>query len=244
MRIVLALLAVWFALPAGAQQEQFETREMIGQVGSRTALLVLYSTRRSDTNWRVTGEYLMLPTLSRRYLEGDRSPEFGFTSLREGASAILFGHPPTGELRGTYREGVFKGTRYGPGGQERERFEFSEDFPSMEGYTASVSCETSDARYASKLAYAVEAGKVKSFEWTSHVRPNGHACSLAAPQQQPIKGGLRLVSGPCTVTLRDVIEGVKVAAENCAAACGSEAYLEPLLVDRRGGCAPLRAETR
>jgi hypothetical protein len=241
--LVGTLAAAATAAPALAQ-EQFETHELIGQVGSRTALLVLYSTRRSDTNWRVTGEYLMLPTFSRRYLEGDRSPEFGFTSLREGASAILFGHPPTGELRGTYRDGVFKGTRYGPGGQERERFEFSEDFPSMDAYSATVSCETSDPRYASKLAYAVEGGKVRAFEWSSQVRPNGHRCALAAPQQQPMKGGLRLVSGTCVVTLRDVIEGVKVAAENCAAACGSEAYLEPVLVDRRGGCAPLRAETR
>src|SRR5436190_23034014 len=35
------------------------------------------------------------------------------------------GRPATGELRGTWRGGIFKGTRFGPGGQERERFEFS-----------------------------------------------------------------------------------------------------------------------
>ena len=243
MRRLAAALALLLALPAAAQ-ETIETRELVGHVGSRSALLVLYSTRRSDTNWRVTGEYLVLPTLARRYLEGDRSPTQGFTSLREGASAILFGHPSTGEMRGTYRDGVFKGTRYGPGGQERERFEFSEEFPSLEGYGAAVSCEAGDARYASKLAYAVEAGKLKALEWSSQVKPAGHSCSLPALQQEPMKGGLKASAGTCTVTIREVGEFVKIAAEGCSSSCGSGAYLEPLLVDRRGACLLMRAEER
>ncbi|MGE5640849.1 MAG: hypothetical protein ACM30H_12220 [Clostridia bacterium] len=246
MRHLLAVAALVAALPAAsaAPQEEFETRELVGQVGSRSALLVLYSTRRSDTNWRVTGEYLLFPTLTRRYLEGERSPALGFTSLREGASAILFGHPSTGELRGTYRDGVFKGTRYGPGGQERERFEFSEEFPSMEGYGATVACEAGDARYASRLAYAAEAGKIKSLEWTSQVKPDGHSCTLPPLQQQAMKGGLKAAAGPCSVTFREIGDMVKVSAEGCSASCGSGAYFEPVLVDRRGGCALLRPEEK
>jgi hypothetical protein len=37
---------------------------------------------------------------------------------------------------------------------------------------------------------------------------------------------------------------VKVAAEGCTQVCGSEAYLEPLLVDKRGNCQLLRAEVK
>jgi hypothetical protein len=232
----------------GFPQEKSETRELVGHLGSRSALLVLHSAQRPDESWRVTGEYLVLPNLSRRYLEGERSPELGVTTLKEGASAILFGHPATGELRGTYRGGVFKGVRYGPGGQERERFEFSEEFAPMDGYSAAVSCEAGDARYASKLAYTVEAGKVKSLEWMSQVLPNGHRCKVSTANQPPpgaeMRGGIRVTAGTCAVTLRDLGESVKVAAENCAAACGSEAYLEPLLVDRRGSCRLLRPDVR
>ena len=243
MRLAAALLALLACGPALAQ-ERFETQELVGHMGSRSALLMLYSSRRSDTNWRVTGEYLILPTLTRRYLEGDRSPERGFTSLREGASAILFGHPSTGELRGTYRDGVFKGTRYAPGGQEREQFHFSETFPSMEGYSAGVSCDAGDARYTSRISYSVESGKLKSLQWSSHVKPTGHSCDLPALQQQPMQGGLRAAAGGCAVTFRDLGEMVMVSAENCTAACGSAAYFEPVLVDRRGSCVLLRPEER
>jgi len=52
-------------------------------------------------------------------------------------------------------------------------------------------------------------------------------------EQQPFKGGLRFASGRCSVTLREAGEFVRVAAENCSVQCGSEAYLEPLIVDRR-----------
>ncbi len=243
MRLAAAALALLCALPAFAQ-EKFESRELVGHMGSRTALLTLYLSRRSDTDWRVTGEYVLLPILVRRYLEGERTPERGFTTLKEGESAILFGHPATGELRGTYRDGAFKGTRYGPGGQEREQFEFSEQFPSMQGYSASVSCEAGDARYASKLEYVVESGTVKSLEWSSRALPGGQRCRIAGLEQMPMQGGLQLASGSCSVTLRDLGEAVKIAAENCTAACGSEAYFEPLLVDRHGSCRLLRPEEK
>jgi hypothetical protein len=223
-------------------QDRTESREMFGHMGSRSALLVLHATQNPDGGWQMAGEYLLMPTLVRRYLEGERGPELGATTLKEGTSAILFGRPPTGELRGTLRDGVFKGTRFGPGGQERERFEFSEGFPAMDGYSANVRCEAGDERYASTLQYAVEAGKLKSMQWRSRVPSSGHQCVVTASGQRPLKGGLRFVAGSCAITLRDLGEEVKVSAENCASLCGSETYLESLLVDKRGHCRLLRPE--
>jgi hypothetical protein len=225
-------------------QQPAETLELVGQVGSRNALLVMHATQREDGGWQLAGEYLLLPTLVRRYVEGERSPEIGVTTLREGPTPILFGRPPTGELRGTWRGGAFKGMRYGPGGQERERFEFSEEFPAMDGYSAEVRCEAGEGRYSSALSFAVDSGVVKSFEWRSRVKPGGHVCALANARQQVVKGGLALVAGNCRVTLRDLGDYVKAAAESCAEACGSQAYLEPLLIDRRGNCRLLRAEAK
>jgi hypothetical protein len=234
------LCALLVALPACAVGQ-----EMVGQIGSRSALLVLHTVARADGSWRVTGEYVLLPTLQRRFLEGERGPELGVTTLKEGATAILFGHDPTGELRGTWRGGVFKGMRYGPGGQERERFEFSEEFPSMAGYGGAVRCQVSDdSRYTSSLSYTVESGAIKAFEWRSRVGPGGHTCQLAGLQQQPFKGGLRLAAGGCSVTLREVGDVVKISAEGCSRRCGSQAYLEPVLVERRGNCRLLRPEAR
>jgi hypothetical protein len=234
------LLAVLAAKPLAASAE-----EMVGQLGSRTALVALHAFEQPDGSARVTGEYIVLPTLQRRFLEGERSPQLGLTALKEGTTPILFGHHPTGELRGAWRGAAFKGMRYGPGGQERERFEFTAEFPPMEGYSATVRCQAAaDPRYASSLGYAVENGSIKAFEWRSSVQPGGHSCELANLQQQPFKGGLRLVSGDCQVTLRDLGDAVKVAAEGCRGQCGSEAYLEPVLVERRGTCRLLRPEVR
>ena len=225
-------------------QEKIESRELVGHVGSRDALMVLHATQRPDSGWQIAGEYLLLPTMTRRFLEGERSPQMGITTLKEGTSAILFGRPASGELRGTWHGGAFKGQRYGPGGQVREDFEFSEEFPSMEAYTGTVRCEASDGRYTSSLAYAVEAGRINSFEWRSKLAPGGHQCLIVNPAQQPLSGGLKLETGGCVVTLREVGERVKVAAEACTQVCGSEAYLEPLLVDKRGNCRLLRAEAK
>ncbi|HWA39678.1 MAG TPA: hypothetical protein VG873_17620 [Burkholderiales bacterium] len=239
-------LAVLLALPAaGFAQGKAETREMVGQIGSRTALLVLHATERPDGGWHMTGEYLLLPTFTRRFLEGERSPQLGVTTLKEGTSAILFGRPATGELRGRLHEGSFRGTRYGPGGQERERFEFSEEFPAMDAYSATVRCEAGDGRYASTLQFAVEGGRLKApLEWSSRTGSEGHSCRVRGEQAEVFKGGLRVTSGRCAVTLRDLGDFVKVAAEDCAELCGSGAYLEPLLVDRRGSCRLLRPEAR
>jgi hypothetical protein len=238
----LRLLALLLLLPLAAFAQQ--SRELIGQFGNRTTLLVLHASERAEGGWRVAGEYIVLPTLVRRFLEGERSPQLGVTTLREGTTPILFGRSPTGELRGTWRDGRFRGTRYGPGGQERERFEFSEDFPSMDGYAAAVKCEASDPRFQAALSYAVEAGKLKTLEWTAVFAPSGHRCSVAGLEQVAVKGGLRFVSGRCAVEMRELGDFVKVAADGCAAQCGSEAYLETLLVDRRGQCRVLRPEPR
>lgn len=239
-------LVLFLALHSNSifSQEKTESRELAGHMGSREALLVLHAIQRDDAGWTVTGEYLILPTMTRRFLEGERSPQLGVTTLKEGNTAILFGRPPTGELRGTWSSGVFKGTRFGPGGQERERFEFSEEFPSMDGYAASVRCQVGDERYTSFLSYAVEAGRVKSFEWRSKLAPGGHMCIIVNPAQQAMSGGLRLAAGGCSVTLREVGQSVKVAAEYCTQVCGSEAYLEPMLIDRRGNCMLLRPEVK
>lgn len=225
-------------------QDKTETRELVGQLGNRSALLVLHATQRRDEGWHITGEYLILPSMVRRYLEGERSPQLGLTTLKEGNSAILFGRPATGELRGTWREGVFRGTRHAPGGQERERFEFSEEFASMEGYSAQLRCEASEGRYSATLAYAVQGGQLQSLDWQSRLSPSGHSCRLSGLRQAPFKGGLRAESGGCRVTLREVGEFVSIAAENCAQACGSEAYVEPMLIDRRGNCQLLRPVPR
>ena len=237
--LVLTIISHW-----GFSQERTETRELIGQLGNRSTLLVLHSARMADGSLRLTGEYIVLPTLLRRFVDGEASPEIGVTTLREGTTPILFGREPTGELRGTLRGGAFKGMRYGPGGQERERFEFSEDFPTMAEYSATVRCEARDAGYAASLAYAVEAGKLKSLEWRSSVSPSGHSCNVTAAEQRAFKGGLQFASGRCNVTLRDLGDAVRVSAESCSERCGSQAYLEPLLIDRRGNCRLLRPETR
>ena len=110
-------------------QEKSETHELLGQFGGRTALIHLYTTERPDGAARVTGEYIVLPTLQQRFLEGERSKQLGVTFLREGSSPIFYGRPESATLQGTWSGGVFRGGRYAPGGQPRERFEFSETFP-------------------------------------------------------------------------------------------------------------------
>jgi hypothetical protein len=237
------LLFLLFPVLAFAQ-EKSELRELTGTVGGRGALMVLQATERGDGSWQVTGEYILLPTLVRRYVDGERSPEIGVTTLREGSTPILFGRPPSGELRGTWRNARFSGARFGPAGQERERFDFSEEFPPMESYSASVRCEASEGRYRSTLAYTVESGRLVSLDWRSSIAPGNHSCSVSGVQQQPMSGGLRAASGRCNVTLRDVSDFIRVSADGCAEQCGSQAYLEPMMIDRRGQCRLLGPESR
>ena len=226
-----AFLAIVLLLPLGVGAQ--EKVELVGQLGARTALLVLHTTPGGDGGRVLTGEYILFPTRAVRYVEGSRGPQLGATTLKEGASAILYGRDPTGELRGTWRDGVFKGTRYGPGGQERERFEFSEQFPAMDQYSAEVRCRAGESQ---ALAYGADSGRLQAFEWRSA------GCTLANLRQEPFKGGLRLASGECAVTLREVGAEVKVEAEQCAQHCA--ASIPALLVDRRGSCRLLRPEAR
>ena len=242
MRMIALVLG--FASLQVLAQEATETREMIGVVGGRAALIHLHAIQRPDGSSRLTGEYLVLPTLQQRFVEGERSKQLGVTFLKEGSSPILYGRPATATLQGTWSGGVFKGSRFGPSGQQRERFEFSEHFPSMSGYGANVRCETAEGRYSSTLAYAIEAGKLKSIDWRSKAAPGEHPCTVSGLEQRPFEGGLRFVSGRCSVTLRDLGDYVRVTAEDCAALCGSQGYLEPVLIDRRGGCQLLRPQTR
>jgi hypothetical protein len=237
-------LVLGFASLQVLAQETTETREMIGVVGGRAALIHLHATQRPDGSSRLTGEYLVLPTLQQRFVEGERSKQLGVTFLKEGSSPILYGRPATATLQGTWSGGVFKGSRFGPSEQQRERFEFSEHFPSMSGYGANVRCETAEGRYSSTLAYAIEAGKLKSIDWRSKAAPGEHPCTVSGLEQRPFEGGLRFASGRCSVTLRDLGDYVRVTAEDCAAMCGSQGYLEPVLIDRRGGCQLLRPQTR
>lgn len=254
IRYAVLALAPAIAFQAAAQSDA-EQRELTGQVGNRGALIVLNSTRERDGTWRITGEYLLLPTLVRRFVEGERSPQLGVTTLREGATPIFFGRPPTATLRGTWRNGLFRGSRLGPGGQQRERFEFSESFPSLDHYSAELRCEAGDARYQSTLAYVIEKGKLKpgSFEWRTRVSPSGHACTLGAEdriEQQPRPGALQWIAstpghpGTCRITLRDLGDFVRVAAEDCQGYCGSQGYFEPLLVEQRNACRLLRPQAR
>ena len=226
-----AVLAFAFFPMLALGQAKTESRELVGQVGSRTAYMAAQGSQGEDGGWQLSGEYVLLPTLTRRFFEGERGPQLGATSLKEGTTPILFGRVATGELRGLWREGVFRGTRYGAGGQERERFEFSENFPSMHAYSAEVRCQAD----AATLAYTVVSGEIKSFDWRTQT------CALSGLQQQPMQGGLRLASGRCAVTLRDLGEAMRSAAGNCEAQC---APLEPLFVDRRGGCRAVRPEAR
>ena len=242
MRPLIAVLLL-AALPAAAQ-DAGESRELLGQMGGRVALLNLYVTPRPDGSARLNGEYLILPTLQQRFVEGERSKQLGVTFLKEGNSPILYGRPGTATLQGTWSGGVLKGTRYAPGGQERERFEFNEMFPSLEAYSASVRCETAEGRYAATLAYAVEQGKLKSLDWRSKVAPAGHTCAVGELVQQAYGGGLRFSAGRCKVTFRDLGEYVRIVAEDCTDQCGSLGYLEPVLVERGGACQLLRPHSR
>jgi len=241
---VLAALALAAAWPAAGQDDAGRGHELLGQMGGRAALLQLYEAPRPDGSARLSGEYWILVPLQQKFLEGERSKQLGVTFLKEGNSPILYGRPGTATLQGTWSGGVFRGTRYAPGGQERERFEFHAAFPSMQDYSAEVRCEPAAGRYSSSLEYAVAGGTLQRLDWRSRVEPSGHTCALVDPKQQPMDGGLRFAAGRCTVTFRNLGESVRVSAEHCAAFCGSQAYLEPVLVDKGGGCRLLRAPER
>ena len=69
----LALLLGLFSAQAFSQ-ETSEARELIGSMGGRATLMQLFSTERPDGSARVTGDYLVLPTMQQRFLEGEVGP--------------------------------------------------------------------------------------------------------------------------------------------------------------------------
>lgn len=239
-----ALLSVCASAPAAGEDAAGRGHELLGQMGGRAALLQLHEAPRPDGSARLSGEYWILTPLQQKFLEGERSKQLGVTFLKEGNSPILYGRPGTATLQGTWSDGIFRGTRYAPGGQERERFEFRAAFPSMQSYSAEVRCELAAGRYAALLEYAITEGSLQRMDWRSRVEPGGHGCAVVNPRQQPMDGGLRLDAGQCKITLRDLGPFVRVSAERCAEFCGTQAYLEPVLVDKQGRCMLQRAMER
>jgi hypothetical protein len=112
----------------------------------------------------------------------------------------------------------------------------------MENYSATQRCEVNEGRYSSALSYAIEGGKLKTLEWRSKASPAEHPCHVTGLRQQPFNGGLRFASGRCSVILRDLGEFVRVTADGCAEMCGSQGYLEPVLIDKRGHCQVVRPQ--
>jgi len=249
-----ATVLVLAAVALGARADP-GVNELIGEIGNRAALLSVYRTQAPDGSWRITGEYLVLDTLQRRFLDGEGSPNLSVTTLKEGTTPILYGHLPTATLRGVWRDGVFEGMRYGPGGQMRERFKFGATFPSMADYSAAVQCGASEGKTSTALAFVIKMGRLRpgSLSWTSRDAASGDVCVLggAGVRQVAHESGLRFkidasVAGgrDCTISVHDLGETVRVSSKGCSAVCGARARLEPILVDRAGRCRLLRPVTR
>lgn len=233
-------------------------QELVGELGNRAALLSVYRTQSSDGEWRITGEYLVLDTLQRRFLVGKGGPELSVTTLKEGKTTILFGHPPTATLQGVWRNGTFEGTRYGPGGQLRERFTFRESFPSMADYSAAVQCAAGEGAYSTALAFVIKQGRLRpgSLSWTSRDATSGDVCVLGgtAVRQLASEAGLRFGIGApgkgteggrdCTISVRHLGEALRVSPQGCGAHCGNQARIEPILIDDAEHCRLLRPVTR
>jgi hypothetical protein len=94
----LAMFLLVFSVKA-LSQERSETWELLGHMGGRAALLQLYLSPQPDGSARITGEYLLLPTMQRRFLEGERSKQLGVTFMKEGNTPILYGRPPLRRCR-------------------------------------------------------------------------------------------------------------------------------------------------
>ena len=95
------------------------------------------------------------------------------------------------------------------------------------------------------LGYAVEAGRLKSFEWRSKLAPSGHTLHPRQPGAAAVRRRPAFAPARCTrhaARARRVRDGR--GGKLRRRLCGSQAYLEPLLVDRRGHCRLLRPEAR
>ena len=242
----------WIALLLGllsAQafaQEASETRELIGQLGGRAALLNLYATAQPDGSARVTGDYLVLPTLQQRFLEGERSKQLGVTFLKEGDDADPLRPAGDGDAAGHLVGRRLQGRALrARAGRSASASSSAKRFPSMDGYSAQRALRGVRGTLRLDARLAVENGKLKSLDWRSKVSP-GRASLHGRAGSSSARTTAACASPPgrCSVTLRDLGDYVRVTAEDCAAMCGSQGYLEPVLVDRRGNCQLLRPRTR
>jgi len=219
-----------------------ETSENQGagrQIGSRSALMVLHARSAPTAAGSSAGIRASSPCAP-FFVRVKEAPS-SVTTLKEGNTAILYGRPAPASGAAPARRRV-QGHAPRAGGQERERFDFSEEFAPLDGYSASVRCDAGDDRYASSLSYSMEEGKLKGFEWRARVapkRPQLHARRILSRNRS---SGLQLASGACSVTLREVGEFFASPRETVWPQCSSQAYLEPLLVDRRGRCQLLHQE--
>lgn len=255
-----ATLLVLATVTLGARADPY-ANELIGELGNRAALLSVSRTQSPDGAWRITGEYLLLDTLQRRFLAGEGGPTLSVTTLKEGTSPIVYGRPPTATLQGVWRDGAFEGMRYGPGGQVRERFKFSATFPSMAGYGTAVQCGASEGKYSAALAFVINTGRLRpgSLSWTSRDAESGDVCVLGgtAVRQVAHERGLRFqikrnatnlggAAGDqdCTISVRDLGEVLRVSAAGCSAFCGARVRIEPILVDGANQCRLLRPIAR
>jgi len=259
VRWAATLLALAAVTPSA--RADLYANELIGEIGNRAALLSVSRTQAPDGAWRITGEYLVLDTLQRRFLTGEGGPTLSVTTLSEGTSPILYGRPPTATLQGVWRDGAFEGTRYGPGGQVRERFKFSATFPSMASYSTAVQCSASEGKYSTALAFVINTGRLRpgSLSWTSRDAESGDVCVLGgtAVRQVRHERGLRFqidrnVTNPggaagdrgCTISVRSLGEALRVSAAGCSAFCGARVQIEPILVDGVDQCRLLRPIAR
>ena len=260
MVLALAVVALGAMGGLGARPARADAgaHELLGELGTRAALLTVYRSQSPRGGWRITGEYLLLDTFDRRFLEGEGGTELGVTTLKEGNTPIMFGHSPMATLQGIWGDGVFEGTRYGPSGQLRERFKFSATFPSMANYSAAVQCTAREGETSAALAFVIKTGELRagSLSWTSRDAASGHVCVLGgtAVRQVAHAGSLRFkigaraarsTQGPdCTINVDNLGDAVRVSAAGCSAYCGAQARIEPIVVDGEDKCRLLRPVTR
>ena len=164
--------------PAGFAQEKTETRELVGQLGNRSALLDPARRRSAeDGGWQLTGEYIVLPTLQRRFLEGERSPQIGVTTLQGGHHADPLRPPADRRAARHLARRRVQGHALRPGRAGARALRVQRGIP-VDGrlQRAAVRCEAGDGRYAAALALrGARAASSRSSNGASKLAPSGHS---------------------------------------------------------------------
>ena len=176
-----------FLLGAARGGAQTETRELVGQLGSRPRCSSCTSSRprrRVAARRRIHRAADAAAAFRRGRVEpGDRRHD---AARRHDADP--FGRSPTGELRGTLRGGVFKGARFAPGrARSASASSSARSSPRWTPTAPTVRCEPT-GQYSSSSPCVVEAGKLQSLEWRSKVAPSGHTCSDREPAAGAVQG--------------------------------------------------------